>query len=184
VKEFLQAVSHAEERVSQRMLAQDPTLKKRVTELLASSQALLSAYGLTGRGLQIPVRGMASFEIQYRSGSWVLVYGPESPRTRQGPPVYVGVSTRGRTRSQRLSVAPGVSTRVDGLFSPNGEPLQGGICMGGAEQYARLSSSALTDAEAQLFWLDAAVVVATGRSAFHQQWRDQGGRHPGTLYPF
>ncbi len=41
-------------------------------------------------------------EIQHRLGSWFLVYGPEPPRTRQGPPVYVGVAIRGRTRFRRI----------------------------------------------------------------------------------
>jgi hypothetical protein len=177
-KDFLQAVGQAEEWISHRTLARAPILQKRTTELLASAQTLLSACGLTGQGLRIPVRGAANFELQCQLGSWILAYGPEYPRVRQGLPIFVGVAIRGRTRKERLAVAPIISHTAAGFFSPDGEPLQGGICMGALDQYAHLCAPGLTDAESLLFWLDAALVVATGRSAFHQQWRDRTGKTP------
>jgi hypothetical protein len=177
-KDFLQAVGQAEEWISHRALARNPILQKCTNELLASTQTLLSSCGFTGEGLRIPVRGVASSELQCQPGSWMLAYGPEHPRTRQGPPIFVGVAIRGRTRKERLSVAPIVSRTATGFITKDGESLQGGICMGDVNQFAHLCSQKFTDAEALLFWLDAALIVATGRSVFHQQWRKQTGRNP------
>jgi hypothetical protein len=66
---------------------------------------------------------------------------------------------------------PRPSTTRDGLWTPQGEPAQGRFCMGSFEQYRRLlSSDYFSDAEATVQWLDAGVILATGRSAFHRQW--------------
>jgi hypothetical protein len=183
LQSFLQALSRAEDWGSRRALAREPSLLQFATELLASARTILSSCGLTGRGLQIPFRGAARFQLQHQTGSWILTVGPTRPRLREGPPVYVGVAIRGRTREERLSSAPMVSRTATGFFTPNGEPQRGGICMGAMEQYRHLHSPRFTDAEALLYWLDAALVLATGRSVFHQQWRAQSGRVPGRPIP-
>jgi hypothetical protein len=48
--------------------------------------------------------------------------------------------------------------------------------MGGGGQYRRLLSPRFSEAEAVVQWLDAGVILATGRSDFHRQWRRHAGR--------
>jgi hypothetical protein len=43
--------------------------------------------------------------------------------------------------------------------------------MGGSAQYARLCSNEFSDAEAVVEWLDAGVILATGRSDYHRTLR-------------
>jgi hypothetical protein len=47
------------------------------------------------------------------------------------------------------------------------------MCMGRPDQYRLLQSRRLTEAEAVIEWLDAGVVLATGRPELHRRWRRQ-----------
>ena len=65
----------------------------------------------------------------------------------------------------------GTSVAADGFWGPRGGPLRGGICMGSSQQYSGLSSKQFSDAEAVVEWLDAGVILVTGRSDFHRMLR-------------
>jgi hypothetical protein len=175
VANFLQALNRAAEWSFSRAIVEDPILQRRAADLLNLVRSILSACGASGPELRFAISQGSRLELLHSGGFWVLVYGPARNRVRDHTPFFVGLAIRGTTRRERLAMAPGISPTTDGFFTPNGEPKRGGICLGSQEQYRRLQSAFFTDAEAFLYWLDASVIVATHRSAFHHQWRAE---HP------
>ena len=77
----------------------------------------------------------------------------------------------GRTRRDWIAAPPRTSTAAGGFWGARGAPLRGGICMGGSQQYSRLLSKPFSHAEAVVEWLDAGVILATGRSDYHRGLR-------------
>jgi hypothetical protein len=113
-------------------------------------------------------------QIHYRNGHIVLVRGPIVGRNANHcNPIYVGLTISGKTRGERLMVQPHHCNQPEQLWTTEGFPISGGLCMGNPGQYSELSKSKFTDAEAVVQWLDAAVIVATGSSLFHRDQRDQ-----------
>lgn len=176
VANFHQVLNRAAEWSFSRTVVEDPILQRRATDLMNFVQSILDSCGVNRPELRVVVPQGSRFELQHSGGFWVLVYGPARRRFRDCTPFFVGLAIRGTTRRERLAMAPGISPTADGFFTPNGEPKRGGICLGSQEQYRRLQSAFFTDAEAFLYWLDASVIVATHRSAFHHQWRTQHSR--------
>jgi hypothetical protein len=116
-------------------------------------------------------------EVQYSRGSWTLVRGPV-PRRTDNVSIFLGLHLRGATRRQLLSVPPRPARSAEAFWTQAGEPCDGGLCMGATPQYQHLSSDAFSDAEAIIQWLDGGVILATGRSALHQAWREAGHSAP------
>jgi hypothetical protein len=170
---FLQAIQRAAVWSSNSAVAQHPSLQQRAADFLRAVQSLLSACGVARPVTRFPLAEGSWLELQHRGGSWVLVYGPARRRVADRAPLWVGLPIGGKSRRERLSMAPAAAHAADGFFLPSGEPKRGGVCLGRPAQYQRLHSEFFTDAEAVVYWLDASVVVATGRSLFHQQWRDR-----------
>jgi hypothetical protein len=112
-------------------------------------------------------------ELQHSRGFWTLVRGPVRSRTGDGT-LFVGLPLSGATRRKILASSPFPAKTAKGFWTPGGEPFGGGICMGPSPQYKHLLTNDFTDAEAAVEWLDAGTILASGRSVFHQAWREGG----------
>jgi hypothetical protein len=171
---FFQGLNHVAALTCHRAALEDPALRRQARDFLTLVGSLLASCGVNGPALHFALPQEGRLELHHRGGFWLLAYGPARRRTPDRAPLFVGLPVRGRTRKERLAMPHQVSPTENDFFMPDGQPKRGGVCMGESAQYQRLHSRSFTDAEAFLYWLDAGVIVATGRSAFHQQWR--GGR--------
>jgi hypothetical protein len=113
----------------------------------------------------------AYHEVQYGGGHWVLARGPLAHRMGGGLG-FVGVEVHEAAGRGRLATHPRWTPRAEGLWTERGRPARGGLCMGDPRQYRRLASREFSPAEALVHWVDAGVIVATGRSQFHEVWRE------------
>jgi hypothetical protein len=109
-------------------------------------------------------------EVQYSRGSWILVRGPVPLRIGTGS-IFLGLHLRGAGRKHLLSHALHRANSADGFWSTSPDLSSTWICMGDPEQYKHLVTPAFTDPEAIVNWLDAGVIVATGRSDLHRSLR-------------
>jgi hypothetical protein len=182
LRDLLMDVRRAELRRAQRILSEKPELTRSATEFLGDAKSILDRCRLRVCGRYQLFHSDRHHELQHSRGFWMLVRGPVRRRTGEGS-LFVGLWITGATRAKRLSVMPRPSGTREDLWTPRGEPAHGGFCMGSFDQYRRLLSSAyFTDAEATVQWLDAGAILATGRSAFHRQWRElAAGRLPRNL---
>jgi len=154
----------------------DEGTKTRLKEFSGAVHAILSLYEPEKRGSRSVFHRDDQHQLQYCGGSWLLVRGPLPVRTGQGT-VFVALNVRGRTRAERLSLAPSLSRSERGLWGRSGQPVRAGLCMGTLAQYQRLLSKRFSDAEAVVQWLDAGAILATDRPEFHRMWRERTARH-------
>jgi len=162
-------------RRARRVLVADPRLTKMATEFLDDARAIVDRSEPKKRARYQLLYRDCDHQLQHSRGHWILVRGPVAKRDGDGS-LYVGLTIRGRTREERLRAGPHPSPTLAGLWTPRGVPARGGLCMGGGGQYRRLLSKKFTEAEAVVQWLDAGVILATGRSDFHRHWRKHAAR--------
>jgi hypothetical protein len=173
--EFLRVGRQEASRRAHRVLAANPGLTKMATEFLDEARAIVARCQPKKRARYELVYRDRDHQLQHSRGHWILVRGPVARRSGQGR-VYVGLPIRGKTREERLRAGPHPASTLAGLWTPRGVPARGGFCMGSGGQYRRLLSPRFSEAEAVVQWLDAGVILATGRSDFHRQWRRRAGR--------
>jgi hypothetical protein len=172
LRDLLLDVRREETRRAEQYLEAQPELRRIAAEFVGDAKSILHGCRPRDCGKYRIFHRDRDHQLQHSRGHWMLVRGPVARRTGKGN-VFVGLPINGATRAKRLSVVPRPSPTLDGLWTPQGEPAQGRFCMGSFEQYRRLlSSDFFTDAEAVVQWLDAGVILATGRSVFHHQWRE------------
>ncbi len=145
-------------------------------ELEREYEGVLSCYRPKPQSAYSVVYAGAGHQLQYRGGHFMLVRGPVS-RT-QGPPygarpalLYVGLHIKGQNRREWLAGTPQWAATAAGLWSTVGVPGAGNMCLGNRQQFTPLLSDRLTDAEALVLFLDAAVHIAGGRAAQHRRAR-------------
>jgi hypothetical protein len=160
------------QRRAEQILMAEPELVRMAKEFLGDVKSILDRCRPRDCGRYRLFHRDRDHQLQHSRGHWMLVRGPVKRRTGKGS-LFLGLPIKGSTRPERLSVVPRPSPTNEGLWTPRGEPAQGRFCVGSPQQYRRLLSSVyFTDAEAAVQWLDAGVIVTTGRSAFHQRWRE------------
>jgi len=109
-------------------------------------------------------------QLLYNCGRFVLVRGPVT-HIRASQRFYVGLNIVGKTRREMFKIRPRVCKSPHELWTPDGIPTKGSMCMGNSQQYQRLFTDKLTDEEAVVEWLDTGVILSTGISALHRQRR-------------
>jgi len=146
---------------------------KGASDLVRGCEELISLFGpVPGKGYRVLHRD-SLHEVQYNRAHFALVRGPLRMRNNRHTVIYVGLPILGKTREQRLASAPRALTHPAQLWTSAGVPLVGGLCMGDRRQYMQLLRSTWTEAESIVEWIDAAVILATGRSALHRQRRSR-----------
>jgi hypothetical protein len=158
---------------ARQLLTADPGLTKLAAGFLDDARAVVDRCQPKRRTRYQLVHRDPDHQLHHAQGHWILVRGPVARRFGSGS-VYVGLPIRGTTREERLRMGPHPSPTLAGLWTPRGVPARGGLCMGGGGQYRRLLSTRFSEAEAVVQWLDAGVILATGRSDFHREWRKHG----------
>jgi hypothetical protein len=160
------------QRRAEQILMAEPELVRMATEFLGDVKSILDRFRPRNSGRYRLFHCDRDHQLQHSRGHWMLVRGPVERRMGKGS-LFLGLPIKGPTRAERLAVVPRPSPTNEGLWTPRGEPAQGRFCVGSPQQYRRLRSSVyFTDAEAAVQWLDAGVILTTGRSAFHQRWRE------------
>jgi hypothetical protein len=179
LRDFFMDSRREELRRAERFVSERPELTQAAEEFLGDAKSILQRCRPRNRGRYQIFHNDRHHQLQHSRGSWMLVRGPVRMRTRKGS-LFVGLPIAGATRAKRLSMTPRPSATRNDLWTPRGEPAHGGFCMGSFEQYRHLlSGDYFSDAEAIVQWLDAGVILATGRSSFHRRWRDLAeGRLP------
>jgi hypothetical protein len=167
-------------RNAERLLARDTALTSLAEDFVAEVRSIVERFRPQARGGFDLLHRDRDHQLLHRGGHWLLVRGPLA-RSRSRGGAFVGLHLRGRTRAERLAVVPRLCACEEGLWTPDGVPSHGGLCMGGGGQYRRLLTRRFTDAEAVVHWLDAGVIVATGRSDFHRSWRAHSKPRVGRL---
>jgi hypothetical protein len=167
------------QRCAEQLLTAEPALVQMATDFLGDVESILAQCRPRDRGRYRLFHFDRDHQLQYSRGHWMLVRGPVERRTGEGS-LFLGLAIKGSTRAERQSVVPRPSPTIEGLWTPQGEPARGRFCVGSAQQYRHLLSGVyFTDAEAAVQWLDAGVILTTGRSAFHQRWRKAAASRAG-----
>jgi hypothetical protein len=155
-----------------RALRRDRRLRALARTLSREVASLLAAHRLgSARAWEIFHRGHLH-ELQHHRGHWMLVRGPVEDRRAPGHSSFVGLAIRGGRREEWLAVPPTRAQSRRELWK-RGAPVLGGLCMGPGRQYATLHSPLLDDADAVVQWLDAGVILVTGRSDLHRSLRER-----------
>lgn len=128
---------------------------------------LLALYEPTRQDSPVTIYKDRTHELVLGNGELVLIRGPISDLL-QRTKFFVLLTLTGRTRSEWISVLPLMTHTRSMLWTSNRARFSTAICMGDRAQYQHLHSSLFTDAEAVIHWLDAGVMVATGRTARHR----------------
>jgi hypothetical protein len=110
-----------------------------------------------------------SFQLHYCRGQFVLVHGPLHHRDTQHQ-FYIGLNLTER-RQQWLRTPPFVCKNSRDVWTLNGLPQPGNVCMGNSKQYDRILSCGLSDEEALIEYLAACVAISTRTSIFFDKWR-------------
>jgi hypothetical protein len=194
LRDLLQGVRRQEQRRAEQNLAAQPDLSGMAADFLGDVKSILARYRPLDCGRYQLFHRDDHHQLQHSRGRWMLVRGPVTSRSRSSrsssrsssrtgrESFFVGLPIIGATRAKRLSVPPRPSPSLECLWTPRGEPAQGGLCVGVFSQYRHLLSSELfSDAEALLNWGDAGVILATGRSNFHREWRELTADRRGSL---
>jgi len=169
-EEVLREVRLEQERCLQRSMRAQHALSRMASQLLAEVRFALERCAPHDCGRYQVLYRDREHQLQHSRGHWVLVRGPLT-RRMDGQTLFAGLRLAGRTRRDWLGVAPRPGVQQGEFWAPDGSPLQGGVCMGNPGQYSRLLSHQFTDAEAVVEWLDAGVILLTGRSALHRHLR-------------
>jgi len=170
VPELLRDLRRARERRAQQAVRMRPGLTRMASAFLRAVKPILGKCGPRNRGSYQLLYQDADHQLQHSRGHWVLVRGPVANRIRVGS-VFVGLRLAGRKRQDWLGVQPGAGLKPGDFWTPSGDPLFRGICAGAPSQFRRLFSSAFSDAEAVVEWLDAGVILVTSRSDCHRLLR-------------
>ena len=166
----LRRVRKEEERRHEQSLRERPGLVEAAGEFVRDMKAILDRFGPRECGIYQLFHRDADHQLQHSRGHWILIRGPVTGRMG-GREIFVSLVLRGHLRRNWLSVPLRAALEPGDFWSPNGQPLGGGLCMGDKSQYAGLRGDDLTNAQSVLEWLDAGVIVATGRSDQHRVWR-------------
>jgi hypothetical protein len=158
---------------TERFGAEEDGVRAIARTLVADVEALLNLYGAAKRGACQIVYKDRIHELQHNGrGEFMLIRGPVEHRVRREA-VFVGLPIRGKTRRQMLSVAPIVAREANAFWAPQGTRAMRPMCMGQSRQYRHLMTQQFSDAEAVVQWLDAGVIVATGRPGYHAVLRQR-----------
>ena len=180
--EFIRTATQASRAHLRRAITADGKLRSMATAFLSGAQSILDRQGLENRERYLVVYRDEHHQLQLSHGSWLLVRGPVAGR-QGSEAVFAALPITGRRRQRRLAYTPSVGRNDAGFWAAPGVPVRGGLCMGASAQYERLLSTDFTDAEAVVHWLDAGVILATGRSDFHRLWRARRERGSGWRRP-
>jgi hypothetical protein len=179
VQEVLEKLKHEHKRRVHQRLRDHPELNRMATDFLSELKRILDRRRLEDCGPYQVFHRDSDHQLQHCRGSWVLVRGPVANRVENGD-LFVGLPLIGSKRREWIATYPNSSHSPRDFWGPRGGPTAGGMCMGDPVQYARLLAKDYTDAEAVVEWLDAGVIIATGRSRFHRRLRDlKQEDHPG-----
>jgi hypothetical protein len=170
LQEFTKAVRREAEVQAQQVLMGDAALVRMALRFLDEVKRILNRYRPQVGERYLVLHHDRYHQLQHRFGHWALIRGPVERRTGNGA-VFIGLHVHGCSRRDRLSLAPRPVPTQEGFWTPNGDPLHGGICMGDRRQYVRLLSDRFTDAEAVVEWLDAGTILVSGRSDLHRNFR-------------
>jgi hypothetical protein len=143
-----------------------------VTELARGTQTIINRLKVTTLRCCDVIYSDQLHQLYHARGHFLLARGPLTKRD-QCVRIHVGLPINGKTRNQYLMANPRVTARSQDFWTPAGALQErGNLCMGRREQYRRLLSTDLfSDAEAVVQWLDAGVILATGKSIFHSRCR-------------
>jgi hypothetical protein len=166
--ELLRDLRRAEQSRVEQHLRRRPALTEMASEFLRGVKSILEECGPQAHGSYQLFHSDADHQLQHSRGQWQLVRGPVANRMR-ALKLFVGLHLVGRRRQDWLSVAPRLGARQEDFWTPRGGPLRRGICVGDHGQYRRLLSRQFSDAEALLEWVDAGVILGTGRSEWHRR---------------
>jgi hypothetical protein len=179
VQEVLEKLKQEHKRLAHQRLRDQPELNRRATDFLSELKRILDRRRLAECGPYQIFHRDSEHQLQHCRGHWVLVRGPVASRVEKGD-VFVGLPLIGNKRREWIASYPSSSYSPKDFWGPRGGPTRGGMCMGDPTQYTRLLSEDFTDAEAVVEWLDAGVILATGRSRFHRHLREvEQEDHPG-----
>ena len=142
-------------------------------EFVGEIKKILDRYQPVARSSYAVVYADRELQVHHSGGRFLLVRGPVRNRN-ECRDIWVALELKTGLRPQLLESAPQAALNPGMFWKSAGTPAGGGMCMGPREQYRHLLSNEFTDAEAVVLWLDAGVILATGRSAFHRAWRGQG----------
>jgi hypothetical protein len=168
--ELLQDLRREQERRVEQSIRSRPELTRMASDFLGEVKPILHRRDSRDCGSYQLFHRDSDHQLQHFRGHWLLIRGPVASRIRGGN-VFVGLRLAGRERRDWLAVAPRPGVKEEGFWTPDGGPLAGGICVGDWRQYQRLLSDRFSDAEAVVEWLDAGVILVTGRSEFHRRLR-------------
>lgn len=170
-EEVLREVRREQERWVQRSIRARRALTRTAWQFLEEVKSILERCAPRDCGRYQLFYRDREHQLQHSRGHWILVRGPLTRRV-DGQALFAGLRLAGRTRRDWLGVAPHPGVQQGQFWAPDGNPLQGGVCMGDPGQYSRLLSPQFTDAGAVVEWLDAGVILLTGRSALHRRLRE------------
>jgi hypothetical protein len=171
--DFLRGAGGALRAHVREVVLSDDALKQMLKDFRAASRATLRRYKPSKRDGYAVFHQDDEHQLQYAGGAWLLVRRSLTIRTTDGT-ITVALRIRGRTRRERLSVAPSICLPGKSFWCAPGVLTRSRICMGLERQYKLLLSNRFTEAEAVVQWLDAGAILATGRPEFHRRWR--GGK--------
>ena len=163
-------------RVSMFLWKSRRALTRTASQLLAEVKSILERCAPRDCGCYQLLYADREHQLQHSRGHWILIRGPLT-RRKDRRTLFAGLRLTGRTRRDWLGVAPRPAVQPGEFWAPDGSPLQGGVCMGNPGQYSRLLSHQCTDAEAVVVWLDAGVILLTGRSELHRRLRAPREEH-------
>jgi hypothetical protein len=169
--EVLRELRHEQELCVQRSIRARRALTRMATQLLAEVRSVLERCAPRECSSYQLFHDDGEHQLQHSRGHWILVRGPVR-RRMDGRTLFVGFHLAGRTRREWLTLSPRPGAHQGDFWMPGGgPPLRGGLCMGHPRQYTRLLTDHFTDAEAVVEWLDAGVILLTGRSELHRKLR-------------
>lgn len=145
-----------------------PGLRDAANEFLQILGKVLETSGPVRSGRYLEVYRDRRHQLHEGRGRFLLVHGPIRRYDRHDT-LFVGLPIVGTFRRQLLHPAPAVCTRPEDFWSADGTLTCGGMCLGNPLQYRRLYTSAFTDAEAVVQWLDAGVSLASRRPVLHRE---------------
>jgi hypothetical protein len=159
-----------EQCLQRRTMRYSRALTRMATQLLAEVKSVLRRCAPQDCGRYQLLYCDGEHQLQHSRGHWMLVRGPVK-RRMDARTLFVGLHLAGRTRRDWLTLSPRAGAHPGDFWMPGGGPLRGGLCMGHPRQYTRLLTDHFTDAEAVVEWLDAGVILLTGRSELHRKLR-------------
>ena len=171
--ELLRDLRRTRERRVLESIGNRPELTRMASEFLGEVRPILEECDPQNRGSYQIFHSDGDHQLQHSRGHWNLVRGPVAIRMR-AQSIFVGLHLFGSGRRDWLGVAPRPGAAQGDFWTPSGDPIRRGICVGDPRQYRRLLSSQFSNAEAVVEWLDAGVILITGRSEWHRRLRAGG----------